>query len=143
MTDELSGFTTMLEHVVEIGASPETVFAMWTTAAGLCSWWGATAQVDARPGGAIRVCLEGGPIMCGEYLTLDAPHRIVFTFGWETAPPDGELPPGSTRVEVTIEPTATGSRVTLRHRDLPLDHLANHARGWAHFLGDRLAAVAT
>jgi uncharacterized protein YndB with AHSA1/START domain len=141
VTDASARFTTTLEHVLEIDASPDTVFSMWTTAAGLCSWWGATAEVDPRPGGALRVCLEGGPIMRGEYLALEAPHRIVFNFGWETPPPEGELPPGSTRVEVTIEATATGSRVTLRHHDLPLEHFGNHARGWTHFFGDRLATA--
>jgi|SRR5688572_1268738 len=137
MTDASSRFTTTLEHVLEIEASPETVFAMWTTAAGLCAWWGATAEADPRPGGLIRVRLEGGPIMSGEYLTLESPHRVVFTFGWETAPAEGELSPGSTRVEVSIEATSTGSRVTLRHHDLPVEHFGNHARGWTHFFGDR------
>ena len=79
----------------KIDTSPETVFAMWTTAAGLCAWWSATADVDPRSGAAIRICIDGGPIMSGEYLTLKVPHRNVFTFGWETALAEGELPPGS------------------------------------------------
>lgn len=142
MTDAHSGFATTLEHVLDIDASPETVFAMWTTVAGLCAWWGATAEADPRPGGVIRVCIEGGPVMRGEYLMLEPPLRIVFTFGWETAPAEGELPPGSTRVEVGIEATTTGSRVTLRHHDLPLEHFGNHARGWTHFFGDRFVTAA-
>jgi uncharacterized protein YndB with AHSA1/START domain len=142
MTDAAKRFATTLEHVLEIDASPETVFSLWTTEAGLCSWWGTKAEVDARPGGALRVCLEGGPIMIGRYVAVDAPHWIVFTFGWETAPPEGELPPGSTRVEITIEATATGSRITLRHHDLPPDHFTNHARGWSHFFGDRFVGAA-
>jgi uncharacterized protein YndB with AHSA1/START domain len=142
MTDGSSRFTTTLEHVLEIDASPDTVFELWTTAAGLCSWWGATAEVDPRPGGVIRVRLEGGPMMSGEYLTLEYPHRVVFTFGWETAPAEGELSPGSTRVEVSIERTSTGSRVTLRHHDLPVEHFGNHARGWTYFFGDRFTTAA-
>lgn len=140
MTDRALVSATV-EHSLEVDASPESVFALWTTSAGLSSWWGASAEVDPRPGGVIRVCLASGPVMSGEYVVVDPPNRIVFTFGWETPPPDGALPPGSTTVHVTISRRPGGSVLTLRHGGLPVEHIGNHARGWMHFLGE-LAGVA-
>ena len=123
----------VLEHIIEIAAPPEHVYGLWTTPSGLASWWAASAEVDARPGGVIRVDL-GGPVMVGSYVVLDPPHHVRFTFGWETDAPDGPLPAGSTTVDVTIEAIEAGSQVTLRHFGLPVAHRTNHERGWNHFL---------
>jgi len=131
--------TTTIEHVVDISATPETVFDLWTTPQGLCTWWAETASCDPRPGGAIRVDIDGEHIMVGEYIELDRPRRLRFTFGWQ-----GALPaPGSTEVDVRIESTVDGVRLTLRHHGLPIEHVESHARGWTHFLGERLAEGAT
>lgn len=49
--------TATLEQVIDIidiDASPQTVYEMWTTAVGLCSWWVEAAEADARPGGLIQ-----------------------------------------------------------------------------------------
>lgn len=129
--------TTTLEHVVDIEASPPTVFELWTTEDGLRAWWANDATVDARPGGALRVDIDGEHIMVGEFLELAAPHLIRFTFGWEHDRPE----PGSTEVVVAIEAVDGGSRLRLRHHGLPVDRLEAHARGWQHFLGERLAAT--
>ncbi len=126
--------TTTVEHAVDIEAPPETVFDLWTTTEGLEAWWARSATVDARPGGAIRVDIDGEHVMVGEFVAVESPHRIVFTFGWE----NGELPPGASRVEVTIVATDSGSQVVLRHDGLPVEFVEAHIRGWTHFLGERL-----
>ncbi len=126
--------TTTVEHVVDIDARPDVVYGLWTTSEGLAAWWGDPATVVAKVGGDVRVQVDPDHVMVGEYLALDAPHRVSFSFGWE----DGEPPPGATTVEVSIEPTSTGSRVTVRHSGLPIDRVEAHVRGWVHFLGDRL-----
>lgn len=125
-----------LEHSIAIAASAETVYALWTTSDGLASWWGTSAEVDPRPGGAVRVLLDGGPVMRGEFVELDPPRRVVFTFGWEVAPPEGEVLPGSTTVEVDIAPSESGVLLTLRHSGLPEAQRDGHRGGWAHFLGE-------
>ena len=51
------------------------------------------------------------------------------------------FPPGSTRVEVTVEPEAGGTLVRLRHLDLPEQAREIHGQGWELFLG-RLAIAA-
>jgi uncharacterized protein YndB with AHSA1/START domain len=122
-----------LEHVLEIDAAPDVVYSMWTTVEGLCSWWGVAAEVDARPGGSIRVDI-GGPMMLGHYLVLEPPRHVAFTFGWQPDPPDGPLPPDSTRVDIDIEAIESGSRMTLRHSGFPPGNVSGHRDGWAHFL---------
>ena len=129
-----------VEHVIDVDAPPEIVYALWTTTDGLSRWWGRALALEATPGGPIHVDL-GEAVMIGEFVTLDPPHRIVFTFGWSIATPDGALPPSSTTVDVTITPTSSGSRLTLRHHGLPGAHRASHTRGWHVFLG-RMAAAA-
>jgi uncharacterized protein YndB with AHSA1/START domain len=63
----------------------------------------------------------------------------VFTFGWER--PDVQVPPGSTTVEITLEPTATGTQLRLVHRGLAGPMADAHAGGWANYLA-RLTSVA-
>jgi hypothetical protein len=55
-----------------------------------------------------------------------------------------DLPPGSSRVEFILTPTATGTRLDLVHRGLPEGRRARYAKGWLHFLAELQAeAVAT
>ena len=88
----------------------------------------------AEIGGAFVVTMESGGVMRGEYLTLDAPHRLEFTFGWDDGGPGGNVPPGSTRVEVTLDRDGDATVLTLRHFDLPDAATAVHGDGWSHFL---------
>lgn len=63
----------------------------------------------------------------------------MFTYGWDR--PDVEVRPGSTTVEVTLIPIATGARLHLTHWGLAGPMADAHDGGWANHLG-RLAAVA-
>ena len=107
--------TTTIEHTVRIDAAPSTVYELWTTAEGLGAWWGAAASIEPRPGGAIRVDIDGEHIMVGEVTNVDPPNRLQFTFGWE----GGDPAPGSSEVDVIIDAVDTGTRLTLRHHGLP------------------------
>jgi uncharacterized protein YndB with AHSA1/START domain len=134
-----------IEHAVLIAAPPETVWKYWTDPARLASWWGVATQLDTEPGGGCRIEMAEGPVMIGEFLELVPHERIVLSFGWEGNAPGEPLAPGSTRVEVTLEPTAGGTQLTLRHHDMPESHAADHATGWDHFLAvlaDSVAASA-
>ena len=132
--------TTVVEQTLHIAARPETVWEYWTDPRLMCDWWGAAAQLDARPGGTCRVEMAQGSVMRGEYLELVPYERIVFTFGWE--PGDGvpALPPGSSTVEVSLVAHEGDTILTVRHT-LPADLSALHQSGWGHYLA-RLASTA-
>ena len=130
----------IVEQTVRIEASPETVWTFWTDPVRMCEWMGIEAELVPEAGGAFRVVLEEGPVMRGEFLELDPPRRLVFSFGWEAGTPGGGLPAGSTRVEVTLEADADATVLTLRH-ELPATHAADHAKGWAHFVGRLVARL--
>jgi uncharacterized protein YndB with AHSA1/START domain len=135
----------LVDLTVEIDASPDTVFDLFTTNEGLCEWMAVEADVDARPGGRWRWVHENGAACSGVYLELQRPHRLSFTYGWESGPFE-EIAPGSTRVDVSLERTARGTRLDLVHHGMPDAYVEDHRRGWGHFIGllaDRVAAHAS
>jgi uncharacterized protein YndB with AHSA1/START domain len=127
--------TNAVEQSLHIAAPPETVWRYWTEPERMCDWWGVAAQLDPQPGGLCRVEVAAGGVMRGEYVELVPHERIVFTFGWEATEGAPPVPPGSTRVEVTLAPDGDGTRLTLRHTGIPTDQARQHESGWGHFLG--------
>jgi uncharacterized protein YndB with AHSA1/START domain len=129
------------ELVVEqrIEAPADVVFSFFTDPEKYRRWKGERAELDPRPGGRYRVGMGGGPVMLGQYVEVDAPRRLVFTWGWEG---DDSMPPGSTTVEVTLTPDRDATLVRLRHTGFPsLESREQHLQGWQMFLG-RLAVTA-
>jgi len=133
---------TTIEQTVRIDASPDTVWRLWTDPELVTTWLAQKAEVVAEPGGKFRGELREGPVFIAEFIEVDRPSRLLFTFGWEGNDPGTPLAPGSTRVEVTLVPDDGGTLVTLRHFDMPESHAADHRHGWNHFLVDELARVA-
>lgn len=129
----------VLEYEARVAASPETVFAFFTDPAKMVEWMGTEATLDPRPGGACRINTTGHAVMSGEFVEVDPPHRIVFTWGFETNL--FETPPQSTVVEVSLTPDGADTLVRLVHRRLHPSALAAHRAGWDHYL-PRLADVA-
>ena len=129
-------------ETVRIAAAPETVWSFWTEPERLAEWWGVGATVEAQHGDEYRVEMGEGPVMVGNFVELDPPRRLVFSFGWEANAAGEPMAPGSTTVEVTMQPDGADTVLVLRHFDMPVSHSADHAKGWAYFLGERLAAVA-
>jgi uncharacterized protein YndB with AHSA1/START domain len=130
--------TTAVTHEVHIEAEPETVFAFFTDPDKMIQWKGRRAELDPRPGGVYRVDVTGDHVARGEYVELDPPHRVVFTWGWEGG---DAVPPGSSTVEITLTEQAGGTLVRLEHRDLPETERAPHGHGWDHYL-ERLVVAA-
>jgi uncharacterized protein YndB with AHSA1/START domain len=127
-----------VERAVRIAASPATVFEFFTDPEKQVVWMGRRAELDPRPGGIYRVEISDQVIARGEFVEVDTPSRLVYTFGWEGQEAgSGEhgVPPGSSRVEVTLEPDGDGTLVTLRHYDLPEEARPIHGQGWELFLG--------
>lgn len=121
---------------IEIQAPPEAVFEHLVTEEGLTAWMGHRADLDPTPGGRFAVDIAGHPVR-GEFLHLEPPHRVVVTWGFAGSE---ALPTGASTVEFRLTATASGTRVDLRHCDLPEPEVPGHAHGWANFL-PRLAIV--
>jgi uncharacterized protein YndB with AHSA1/START domain len=131
--------TVAVEREVRIDASPETVFAFFTDPDKMTRWKGSSAELDARPGGIYRVDVSDRAVAVGEFVEVDPPRRVVFTWGWIG---DDNVPPGSSTVEVTLVPDGEGTIVRLLHRDLPAPAGPLHQDGWDHFLARLQVAAA-
>ena len=122
----------VVHREVLIHASAETVFAFLTDAARLLEWMGVEAKLECVPGGLFRVSPNGRDVIRGEFLEVVPCSKVVFTRGYEQ--PAGRPPPGSTIVEITLEPRPDGTLLRLRHSRLSDAAREGHAGGWAHYL---------
>lgn len=140
--------TKTIECEMRVKARPETVFSYFTDAEKYRRWKGVEAELDPRPGGIYRVQMtERGTWIRGEYVAVEPPTRLVFTWGWESRVelPRGiaEVTPGSTTVEVTFVPDGDATIVRLRHDGFPTDDAVKmHSWGWGVYL-ERLTLAAT
>lgn len=130
--------TEVIERTITIAAAPDTVFRLLTDPNEYVRWKGQRAEFDPRPNGGFRVLFPNGTdIVAGKFVELVPERRVVFTWGWEG---NEHVPPGSSTVEIDLEPAGTGTRLHLVHRGLPVPAIARHAEGWDYFL-PRLIAV--
>ncbi|NDU79095.1 SRPBCC domain-containing protein, partial [Actinomadura sp. DSM 109109] len=85
-----------LERVVP--ALPARVFAAFITQDELAEWWGPkgftspSIDLDPRVGGGYRIAMqppEGDVFhLSGEFLEVEPPDRLSYTFRWEEPTPD-------------------------------------------------------
>ncbi|HEY7401864.1 MAG TPA: SRPBCC family protein [Actinomycetota bacterium] len=126
----------VVELELRLGAPPDEVFLYLTDPERYVRWQGVKAELDPRPGGVFKVWMDANAVARGEYVAVEPPHRVVFTWGWEG---DEAVPPGSTTVELTLVPDGDGTVLSLRHTGLPDGKAAAmHEEGW-RFFTDRLA----
>ena len=119
-------------------ASPERVFDAWLDPKTAGKWLFATptgqmvrVEIDARVGGRfVIVDRRNGEDVehTGEYLEIDRPRRLVFTF----AVP--RYSPIFSKVTIEIEATASGCDLTLTNEDVPAEYLASNEKGWIGIL---------
>jgi uncharacterized protein YndB with AHSA1/START domain len=124
--------TTVYERTLTIDASPETVWEFLVDPDKLMRWKGISADLDPRPSGVYRCEVIPGHTARGEFVELDPPHRLVFSWGW-----DGQegVPPGSSMIEIELATDGEGTSLRFVHKDLPsADAVASHAHGWDHYL---------
>jgi uncharacterized protein YndB with AHSA1/START domain len=117
---------------VRIGVPPDQVFPYFTDPDKMIVWKAIEATLDPRPGGIFRINVTGHDIARGEYVEIDAPRRVVFTFGWESE--GSPLPPGASTVEVTLVPDGDGTLLRLVHTGVPDEIRAGSTEGWDHYL---------
>lgn len=138
-------------------APPAEVFAAWTDPAHVAEWMCPVppssasvkpmgASLDLRVGGRFAISMEHqGQVFThrGEYLTIDPPHRLVFT--WRIPLASGER---ATRVTLTLRAHgASETAMELIHEQLPDEDMVDrHEVGWTAIverLSRNLAADST
>jgi uncharacterized protein YndB with AHSA1/START domain len=140
--------STAVEVSVQLAAAPETVFPYFTEPGRYVQWMGSEATLEPSPGGTYRVRMPDGFRAAGTFLHVDPPHQLAFTWGFadadavqrskheqNRASSGNPMPPGSTRVTVTLDAADGGTRLTLRHDDLPSPELVEgHRVAWGIYL---------
>lgn len=124
---------------MEIEASPETIFDFFIDPEKTTRWMGTRADLEPVPGGTYSVDVTDQALARGRYVEIDPPRKVIFTWGWEG---DDSVPPGSSTVEITLEPQEASTLVRLVHSGLPEGKRDLHREGWEHF-GSRLTVAAT
>jgi uncharacterized protein (TIGR03086 family) len=127
------------EKSVVVPLNADETFALITEPDRLRRWQVVTARVDLRAGGDYRWTIVPGHSAGGTLTEVEPGKRVVFTWGWEGSV---DLPPGSSTVTITLEPSAGGTLVRLVHEGLTDEQAASHGEGWNHYL-DRLVRAAT
>jgi len=120
-------------------ASPERVFDAWLDPQTASRWLFTDpkgkitrCEIDARVGGKFLIVdtrAVGDVDHVGEYLEIDRPRRLVFTF---SVP---RYSPQQTRVTLDIVPSGKGCELTLTHENVLPEWTEQTQQGWAMILG--------
>jgi uncharacterized protein YndB with AHSA1/START domain len=127
-----------LVREIVIDATPETIWPFLTEPEMHKQWMGTVVEIDPRPGGTYRVLVAGEHQSSAEFIEVVPNEKLTYTFGWEQE--GNPITPGSTIVELTLQPEGDKTRVRLVHRGLPADAVGDHEHGWTRYL-DRLIVV--
>lgn len=122
----------VFSSTVHLPVGPDEAFVLVTDPERLRRWTAVAATIDLRAGGAWRWTVTPGHIAAGRVQEVEPGRRLVLGWGWEG---EEALPPDASTVTITIDPTETGSTITLTHAGLPTQaHIDAHAEGWQHYL---------
>jgi uncharacterized protein YndB with AHSA1/START domain len=120
-----------LDRTLVIEAPPAAVFKYFTDPVRWAAWWGAGSTIDARPGGRLLVRYPDGTEAAGEVVEVTPPSQIVFTYGYVKGVP---IAPGDSRVTISLEPVARGTRLHLVHVFADAAVRDHHVQGWRYQL---------
>ena len=137
----------VLELGFTLAAPQEQVFRLLTDPDELVKWWGPEgfttpeAELDPRPGGSYRLTMQppdGDAFhLAGEFVDVDSPRRLEYTFRWEEPVPDDR----ETVVVLSLHPADGSTRVALTQRGFATgERLELHRSGWTDSFR-KLAAV--
>ena len=144
MNVHASGTSLQIRRIFD--APVERLFDCFTDPELLVRWWGPegttcpSAQVDLTPGGRYRleILSADGSLSAanGEYLEIDSPRALAFTWHWDAEPEE------VTRVTLRFQPLPDGrSELHLIHEHFPTEARTEaHGGGWSSSL-NRLAAL--
>lgn len=135
MNEQPSGLVLELECVLD--AARERIFTMLTEPIELAKWWGPhgfttpAIALDLSVGGGYRFAMQppDGDLfhLTGEFLEIDPPRRLVYTFRWE--PPDSD--DRETVVKLSLDAVGDETLVSLSQGEFATEgRLALHRDGW-------------
>ncbi|BCB83321.1 SRPBCC domain-containing protein [Phytohabitans suffuscus] len=136
-------FPDRIERTLNLAQAPERVWAALTTAEGLGTWFGNSAEVDLRVGGQAKLTWDSGDSATLTIERLEPPHVFGYTWPIHGLPADD---PRRTYVEFTLEPAGSGTTLTMVETgfaQLPeVEHKAafpGNTQGWTSELGELVA----
>jgi uncharacterized protein YndB with AHSA1/START domain len=121
-----------LDRTVDIRARRTTVWRFFADTTRFARWWGEGSAIDPVVGGAIKIRYPDGSTASGAIEELVPEQRIVFTYGYDA--PGKPIPPGGSRVTITLHDIAGGTRVELRHDVGDAKTRDDHVQGWRYLL---------
>jgi uncharacterized protein YndB with AHSA1/START domain len=93
-----------------IAAPPDTLYAAWTEPEQMRRWFATMVDADVRVGGRYRIenHEDDGTVnaFTGEYLALEPPSRVLFTFTHHSQTPEDRI--SDEQVEVTLREVEPG-----------------------------------
>jgi uncharacterized protein YndB with AHSA1/START domain len=139
----------VLELSCTLDASRERVFEALTDPAELVTWWGPSGfttpevELDLRIGGRYRLGMQppDGELfhLAGEFLGIDPPTRLAYSFWWEEPDPDDR----ETVVRLSLDTVTDRTLLSLWQGTFATEsRLALHQSGWTDSfakLSDRLS----
>jgi uncharacterized protein YndB with AHSA1/START domain len=126
-------------------ARPEVVFDAWLDPASARRWLFVSptgtltrVEIDARVGGRFLFVRRDDQDIehVGEYLEIERPRRLVFTFGVP------KFSPVMTRVTIEIAPTGSGCQLTLTHEGVLPEWAEPSRSGWTMILNNLAESLA-
>jgi uncharacterized protein YndB with AHSA1/START domain len=120
-----------LDRTLVIRARRETVFRYFTDSLRWAKWWGAGSMIDPEVGGKVFVRHPNAVEAAGEIVEIDAPHKIVFTYGFASGQPMGV---GESLVTITLADDPEGTRLQLVHAFADAAARDEHVQGWRYQL---------
>jgi len=126
-----------LELECALDCPPDEAFRLLTVAEEVAHWWGPVrftapeVRIDLREGGVYRILMqppEGKPFhLFGEFLEIERPRRLSYTFVYETPDPDDR----PTTVTLVLDAVEGGTMVRLSQTGFATDaRVALHRDGW-------------
>jgi uncharacterized protein YndB with AHSA1/START domain len=135
-------------HIVRVLHAPRSlVYRAHSVPAELAKWWGPrgfstpSVELDLRIGGRYRIAMQppDGTLfhLSGEFVEVDPPARLAYTFRWEEPDPDDR----ETVVTFSLGDRGESTELTVVQRGFATEgRRALHERGWTESL-DRLEAL--
>lgn len=133
-----------VEVAIDVAARPATLWRCLTEGPLLSAWLSARVELEPVLGSPVRIHFDRYRTRVeGKVVELVPGRRLAFTWGVAEGPQSATMPSGSTCVSFALEPTATGTRVVLRHAGLPSEaERRDHEGGWHAYIA-ALVSTAT